>query len=257
MMREKTGRVTFMPLNRLKPKLPPKPNAQDAIPLLEKLRYDNRHSKAFEQVFGKTCVCRDLAIAAAYVKSHGINTITLDGDKVDRKGALTGGYHDVRRSRIEAIKSVTSWSAKHSADHQRLQEVQRAILQTDQEITRAAGKLQVLNNQQTQTRNMRETLLEEIAALEREKERLVARIAKLENDVDDMESELAGLNARSEGLRAELGSPLAAGLTRQEEALIEALGKEIEQRQKQLVELGKEKNEVGNCYHSEWPLTDI
>ncbi|KAH9913356.1 hypothetical protein B0H21DRAFT_896218 [Amylocystis lapponica] len=122
MIREKTGRVTFMPLNRLKPTIPPTPNAQDAIPLLDKLRYDQAHAKALEQVFGKTCVCRDLTIAAAYVKSHGINTITLDGDRVDRKGSLTGGYHDVRRSRIEAIKSVISWKAKHKTDSERLQE---------------------------------------------------------------------------------------------------------------------------------------
>ncbi|KZT00849.1 structural maintenance of chromosome protein 3 [Laetiporus sulphureus 93-53] len=246
MMKEKTGRVTFMPLNRLKPKVPPKPNAQDAIPLLEKLRFDNAHVKAFEQVFGKTCVCRDLTIATAYVKSHGINTITLDGDKVDRKGALTGGYHDVRRSRIEAIKNVTNWKAKHSTDDQRLQEVKKAILTTEQEITRVAGKLQILANQQSQSRNTRETLTEEISALGREKERLTERIAKLENDIGDLESELSSLDARFQSLQVELASPMARGLTAQEEAQIEELGKEIEQRRRKLVDLGKKKNEVGS-----------
>ena len=33
MLKEKTGRVTFMPLNRLKPKNPPSPNSPDAEPL--------------------------------------------------------------------------------------------------------------------------------------------------------------------------------------------------------------------------------
>ncbi|KAG6827739.1 hypothetical protein H0H93_015376, partial [Arthromyces matolae] len=54
MMKEKTGRVTFMPLNRLKPKNPPTPNAQDAEPLINKLQYDPKFEKAFQQVFGKT-----------------------------------------------------------------------------------------------------------------------------------------------------------------------------------------------------------
>ena len=90
MLKEKTGRVTFMPLNRLKPRDVAYPNAPDAIPLIEKLQFDPRYEKAFKQVFGKTCVCRDLYIAAAYVRSHNLNTITLDGDKVDRKGSLTG-----------------------------------------------------------------------------------------------------------------------------------------------------------------------
>jgi structural maintenance of chromosome 3 (chondroitin sulfate proteoglycan 6) len=96
LQREKSGRVTFMPLNRLKPRLVPFPQAPDALPLLDRLQFDPLHRRAFEQVFGKTAVCENLQVAAAYVRSHGINTITLEGDKVDRKGALTGGYHDFR-----------------------------------------------------------------------------------------------------------------------------------------------------------------
>ena len=244
MNREKTGRLTFMPLNRLRPNVPTYPDAQDAIPLIQKLRFNDRDVKAFQQVFGKTCVCRDLTIAAAYVKSHGINTITLDGDKVDRKGALTGGYHDVRRSRIEAIKAVTSWKTKHATDDRRLQEVKRTILTTEQEITRMTGKIQVLSNQQLQARQARDAVAEEMTALGRESERLTERVAKLEGDIVDLETEISSLNARSDSLRAELASPLARGLTGEEERLIEDLGREIEQRQKQLLELGKKKNEV-------------
>lgn len=251
MNREKTGRLTFMPLNRLRPNVPSYPDAQDAIPLIQKLRFNDRDVKAFQQVFGKTCVCRDLTIAAAYVKSHGINTITLDGDKVDRKGALTGGYHDVRRSRIEAIKAVTSWKSKHSADDKRLQEVKRTIVTTEQEITRITGKIQVLSNQQLQARQARDTVAEEMTSLSRERERLAERVTKLEGDIVDLETEISNLDARLESLRTELGGPLARGLTGEEEQLIEDFGREIEQRQKQLLELGKKKNEVrvlgGDC----------
>ncbi|KZV98658.1 hypothetical protein EXIGLDRAFT_562784, partial [Exidia glandulosa HHB12029] len=63
-------------------------------PLIDKLTYDDAYGKAMQEVFGRTDVCRDLNVAAAYVRSHGLNTITLDGDEVDRKGALTSGFHD-------------------------------------------------------------------------------------------------------------------------------------------------------------------
>ncbi|KAH9892892.1 structural maintenance of chromosome protein 3 [Cubamyces lactineus] len=245
MMREKNGRVTFMPLNRLKPKVPPVPNAQDAIPLLDKLRFDQKHLKAFQQVFGKTCVCRDLTIAAAYVKSHGINTITLDGDKVDRKGALTGGYHDVRRSRIEAIRNVTTWRSKHDEAHSRLQEVKTAITKLEQEITRTAGQIQVATAQQNQARVARENIAEEMATLLRERERHSERITRLEAEIDQLRSELSGIDARIEGYNAELASPMAQNLTSDEEDSIESLGREVEQRQRTLVELGKQKNELG------------
>jgi structural maintenance of chromosome 3 (chondroitin sulfate proteoglycan 6) len=244
MLKEKTGRVTFMPLNRLKPKNPQTPNAQDAIPLIEKLSFAPEHQKAFQQVFGKTCVCRDLNIAAAYVKSHGINTITIDGDKVDRKGAMTGGYHDVRRSRIEAIKAVTTWRAKYESDEKRHREVKAAITQVEQRHTKVTGQISVLSNQAAQTRAAREALLDEGNTLNKEMGRLKERILTLERDVEELETELRTLGTNLEAYKLELRAPLAAGLSREEEGMLENLGKEVEYRRKNMVELGKNKNKA-------------
>ncbi|KAF5374150.1 hypothetical protein D9615_008823 [Tricholomella constricta] len=244
MIKEKTGRVTFMPLNRLKPKNPPAPNAQDAEPLINKLRFDSKYEKAFQQVFGKTCVCRDLTIAAAYVKSHGINTITLDGDKVDRKGALTGGYHDIRRSRIEAIKSVTTWRTKFEAEDKRSNEVKESISKLEQQITQVTGRMTVLTGQQNQTRESRERLMGEGNQLTKEKDKLTQRVARLEADLADIETELTELATKLAGYKAELSTPLARGLSDEEEGLIATLGKEVERRQKTMVELGRSKNKL-------------
>ncbi|TFK38980.1 structural maintenance of chromosome protein 3 [Crucibulum laeve] len=244
MLKEKTGRVTFMPLNRLKPKNPPAPNDQDAEPLIDKLRFDPKYEKAFQQVFGKTCVCRDLTIAAAYVKSHGINTITLDGDKVDRKGALTGGYHDIRRSRIEAIKSVTAWRVKYEAESARSKEVKASISKLEQEITQVSGRITACNGQQNQIRDSRERLIEEGTVLTREKERTKERITKLEYDGEEVETELTGLQAKLAGYKNELSTPLTNGITDEEERLVVSLGKEVERRKKEMVELSKAKNQL-------------
>ncbi|KAK2465769.1 hypothetical protein APHAL10511_002313 [Amanita phalloides] len=245
MLKEKTGRVTLMPLNRLKPKMPAAPSlphhAQDAEPLLSKLRYDPLHEKAFQQVFGKTWVCRDLTVAAAYVKSHGINTITLDGDRVDRKGALTGGYHDVRRSRIEAIRNVTMWSEKVESERARLKEVKSGILRVEQEVTQLAGKMSVLAGQQGQVKDARERLMEEGNAISRERDRVQERMGRVEKEVEELEVERVDVHARMEGYRQELGTDLVDGLTAEEEDLAEALGREVERRRKEVVELGREK----------------
>ncbi|KIJ60275.1 hypothetical protein HYDPIDRAFT_43407 [Hydnomerulius pinastri MD-312] len=246
MLKEKTGRVTFMPLNRLKPKPPTSsaPPAQDALPLIDKIRFDAAHQKAFQQVFGKTWVCRDLTVAAAYVKSHGVNTITLDGDKVDRKGALTGGYHDVRRSRIEAIKSVASWRTKYDADAKRSKEVKAEITRIEQEVTKATGKIQVLTIQQAQARESREIFLQDGNSLTKERERLNARVLALEGDISDLETELSGTAARAQGYREELSTPLTQNLTDEEASMMDALGIEVEERRRQVLELGKTRSEL-------------
>ncbi|CAA7266004.1 unnamed protein product [Cyclocybe aegerita] len=202
MLKEKNDRVTSMPLNRLKN--PPAPNSQDVKPLIDQLRFGRKYEK---QVFGKTCVCRDLSITAAYVKSHSINTITLDGDKVDRKGALTGGYHDVRRSRIEAIKSVRTWRAKYDAEKTRSQEVKDSIRTLEGDHT--------------------------------EKE-----IARLETEEEELETELRSLDAKIMSYSSELGTPLTNTITAEEEALIVSLGKETERRRKEMLELSRSKNEL-------------
>ncbi|KAI6114290.1 RecF/RecN/SMC [Pisolithus sp. B1] len=244
MLKEKTGRVTFMPLNRLKPKAATLPPNQDALPLLEKIRFDATHQKAFQQVFGKTWVCRDLIVAAAYVKSHGVNTITLDGDKVDRKGALTGGYYDLRRSRIEAIKNVASWKAKYDTDKKRSEEVKSAITTTDQEITRITGKIQVLMIQQAQARESKENSLQDWNSLNRERERLEARLLALESEINELETELSGISARLQGYRDELSTPLTQTLTDEEARMMDSLGVEVEERRRQVLDLVKARTEL-------------
>jgi structural maintenance of chromosome 3 (chondroitin sulfate proteoglycan 6) len=244
MIKEKTGRVTFMPLNRLKPKNPPMPNSHDVEPLIAKLQYDAKYEKAFQQVFGKTCVCRELTMAAAYVKSHGINAITLDGDKVDRKGALTGGYHDFRRSRIEAIKSVTTCRAKYSGSKIRAEEVKASIGTLEHDITQLGGKITVATGQLNQIRDSRDRLVEEGNVLSQRKERLNERVEKLETEIQELETEIAGLQAKTEAYTAEMQTPMANALTREEEGQIVSFGKEVERRKKDILELSKTKNEV-------------
>ncbi|KAH7885116.1 RecF/RecN/SMC [Phlebopus sp. FC_14] len=244
MLKEKTGRVTFMPLNRLKPKNPNLPANQDALPLIAKMRFDATFQKAFQQVFGKTWVCRDLTVAAAYVKSHGVNTITLDGDKVDRKGALTGGYHDVRRSRIEAIKNVALWRNKFDTDEKRSKEVKSTIHKIDQEITKVTGRIQILTIQQAQARESRENFLQDGNSLSKERERLNERALALDIELCNLETELNGTSTHIQGLREELSTPFTQALTDGEANMMDALGIEVEERRRRAVDLGKARSEL-------------
>lgn len=246
MIKEKTGRVTFMPLNRLNPRPVQFPNAPNVEPLITKLRYDAGHAKAFEQVFGKTCVCKDLHVAAAYVRSHNLNTITTDGDKVDRKGALTGGFHDVRRSRIEAIKNVKSWSEKYEAESKRLAEVKSEIIRIDQEITRVLGRVQLLSTQKNSLLTSREPLANQYAELQREQDTLGEKIARLEAAQAEQEADLSGMKGRRAGYEKEIGTPIVSNLSSAEMRELESLAKEVDQRKTVLLELTKSKSDVSD-----------
>lgn len=244
MLKEKTGRVTFMPLNRLKPKPVTFPNAPDAIPLIDKLKFDEVHRMAFQQVFGKTCVCKDLAVAAAYVRSHNLNTITLDGDKVDRKGALTGGYHDVRRSRIEGVRAVKSWGEKYEKNVRMLRGVKGDIARLEQDITRVIGQMQVAGAQKDAAQTSREPLLQEAAALEEERQQLQEKFRKADRDREDVELEIEALKQRLVDYEQELASPMADQLTEAEVKEMDRLGKQVDQIKKALLDCVRRTSEV-------------
>ncbi|OUM60886.1 hypothetical protein PIROE2DRAFT_66443 [Piromyces sp. E2] len=86
-----SGRVTFMPLNRLHPKPVTYPQDDSLYQtMLSVLEYDPMFEKAFQQVFGKAIICPNIEIASQFARTDNINAVTLDGDRADRKGTLTG-----------------------------------------------------------------------------------------------------------------------------------------------------------------------
>lgn len=84
----------------------------------------------------------DLAIGSTIARSHGLSAVTLEGDQADRKGALTGGYIDHRRSRLAAIRGYRRWHDKLAEHDALLRQVRDRLLQAEQVVTRATADLQ-------------------------------------------------------------------------------------------------------------------
>ncbi len=87
---ERLGRVTFLPLNKLKPPaLPPlkEPGIIDyAVNLIE---YDPKFDRAFAVALGATVVVDTLERARKLIGKY--RMVTLEGELLDRSGAMTGG----------------------------------------------------------------------------------------------------------------------------------------------------------------------
>lgn len=106
MSRLKAGRATFVPLNRLRVPTYAYPDKDhQCIPLIKKLKFDEKVSKAMTQIFGSTIVVGDLQDGSALARAFKLNAITLDGDRASNQGVLSGGFRDYKSSRLDAIKS--------------------------------------------------------------------------------------------------------------------------------------------------------
>lgn len=244
LQKERSGRITFIPLNRVKPKVGNVPNARDSIPMIEKLEFDPMYEKAFQQIFGQTIICPNLTIAGQYARSHGVNGVTLDGDRSDKKGAFTGGSVDSRHSRLQSIRNVTRWRDECGTHRARSVEIKRTLERKDQEITQAVGALQKLEQKRLQIENsygpLRQELRNKSANLEKKKDTLNAKERARVNIEANMKSLLDQLQAHE----AEMGSEFKKALTRDEETLLENLSSTVQDLRRQYSEISSSRSEL-------------
>ncbi|CAG7849952.1 Structural maintenance of chromosomes protein 3 AltName: Full=Cohesin complex Psm3 subunit [Serendipita indica DSM 11827] len=228
MLEEKAGRVTFMPLNRLKVKAVQYPEVDEVEPLIKQLEYNPLYEKALQQVFGKTCICKDLATAAKYARSHDLNTTTIEGDKVDRKGALTGGYHDLKRSRMDGINAYKHWKAKHVEESERSIKLKAEITPLEQEITQISGRIQVDSNERMRLLDARGPLLRNLSAIQREKDQVEAKYQRQTAEIRELETEIANLQAQVKSHSDEIGAPMSNNLNPRERKELQDLVKQVD-----------------------------
>lgn len=238
------GRITFMPLSRLKPRNANLPRANDAVPLLSKLRYDPLYEKAFQQVFGSTIICPNLTIAGQYARSHGVHGVTPDGDTSNKRGAMTGGYIDTRKSRLEAVRAVNKWREECEKLQSEAAEIRRQIEQKDQEITSALGEERRLAQRLRQMEDGYGPLRAELNAknnqADRERDRLEAAIKRRDIVERNMNQFQDNLSAH----QAELASDFKKVLTANEEKQLESLGASVQELQKEWNEISSKRREL-------------
>jgi chromosome segregation protein len=88
---ERLGRLTFLPLSRLKPpELPPMPSGPGVVDYAVRLiECEPRYFDAFRVVFGSTLVLTSLDEARKRLGKY--RMVTADGELLERSGAMTGG----------------------------------------------------------------------------------------------------------------------------------------------------------------------
>lgn len=244
LQQEKAGRVTFMPLNRLRSKPANLPRASDTIPMIDKLQYDPAYEKAFNHVFGKTIICPNLQVASQYARSHGVNAITPEGDRSDKRGALTGGFHDSRQSRLDAVKNLRKWRDEYENKKNRGAEIRKELEKLDQVITKSVGELQKLEQQRHQVQHSSGPLRQELRSkrdlLQKKNDSLDAKRKALRN----IETNLAALSDQVNAFEAELNTPFQKALSNEEEAQLESLSVVAQNLRQQYQELSAHRSEL-------------
>ncbi|MEO0947616.1 MAG: chromosome segregation protein SMC, partial [Cyanobacteria bacterium J06641_5] len=183
--RERAGRATFLPLNKIRA-----PRAQTAqqryvqgfIDIAANLvACDPRYEVIFAYVFGGTVVFSDLESARAQLGKFRI--VTLDGDLLEASGAMSGGSRSKQRGSIHFGSATASSDSSETQElRTRLADLERLLVVSDRRLVeqtatskRLGQQLERARQDQREQRWRAQQLEQDLQRHEREREQLAAQ----------------------------------------------------------------------------------
>ena len=206
--REKIGRATFLPLNKIKP------NIFRDNELLQRdgvfgvasrlLKYESKFSTAIEFVFGNTLIVENIDTAQA-VGIGKARMVTLDGDLMERSGAMIGGHY----FRTHA-KFVEASNEKEIEKYRSIRkEAEQEINLLKSEAQELAKKLKEYGASESarefiDLEKLRITSEKEVDELRERRKRNQERRVNLEIDLNRIRIEKARMEAELDNLKTEV-----------------------------------------------------
>ena len=227
--RKLPGEITFLPLNRLLDERIPytASNSDDYYPLMDKLEFSQEVYRAVKTVFGKVFLCRDLDVAANIARVHDMDCVTLEGDQVSRKGALTGGYMDRNRSRLDLKRSVWDLKNRLQQEERDVYDVKKKIERIDQEVSSVLSQVQNTETELVQFKEAYERQKMEIRNIAREQQANSKTLSTKESTLISLNSEISQSEQRLRSTEGEVGTEMLSQLADWEQTEIETLSEEI------------------------------
>jgi chromosome segregation protein len=243
---ERLGRVTFLPLNKLKPPaLPPlrEPGVIDyAVNLIE---YDPKYDRAFAVTLGATIVVDTLARARKLIGKY--RMVTLEGELLEKSGAMTGGAtkkpagrgfgaavdDEIYRLRAH-LAEIQSEAATLESGIKRLTEevdTKRAARnEIDQNIARLGMFTEEFSRRFDAITVEKQTIEAAVARQQEETRTGTSELTQLEETLDKTTAEINAINSSIEEIKKRLDDTNIPILTDQ----IEKKRKEIEESERRL-----------------------
>ncbi|XP_050395923.1 structural maintenance of chromosomes protein 3 [Patella vulgata] len=223
------GEVTFMPLNRLDARDTTYPQSADAIPMIKKLTYSDTYSAAIKHVFGKTLICRSMEVATQIARTQNLDCITLDGDQVSRRGALTGGFYDTRRSRLDLQKGKIELTGELTKQEAEYQEHRTKLEELEGQINNLVSEMQKLETKNSKNRVIYDKMQADLRLANEE----LKEISKIQpgkgKSIVSLQSSLEAMKGSAISLKEELGTDLMSQLSVDDQREVDYLNDQIKQ----------------------------
>ncbi|KAE8729387.1 Structural maintenance of chromosomes protein 3 [Hibiscus syriacus] len=192
-------------------------------------------------VFGRTVICRDIDVATRVARTDGLDCITLEGDQVSKKGGMTGGFYDYRRSKLKYMNIVMQSTKSINKKEEELKgismELQNILflLQLEQQITAFVTEQQQLDAKRVLDKSLLEQHKQDIANADKQKQYTSKALENKRKSLADVQMQIDQLRASMAVKRAEMGTELIDHLTPEEKDLLSRLNPEITDLKEELI----------------------
>ncbi|AFZ74143.1 chromosome segregation protein SMC [Natronobacterium gregoryi] len=250
------GRATFLPLTDMsKRRLPSKPSDPGVVDFAYNLvDFDGQYEGVFSYVLGDTLVVEDIETARSYMGDY--RMVTLDGDLVEKSGAMTGGsgggsrysFTDSGEGKLERVaKQITDLQEERESLRDDFRDIESRLDDARDRKTDAADEVRSIESEIESIADDRESIESDIESLESdlddleaERESVDERMNEIAAEIDEKTDEIEEIEGEIAELETELEDSKIPELTEQ----IEELEAEIDEREDRIADIDGDLNEL-------------
>jgi chromosome segregation protein len=229
------GRATFLPLTEMyESSLPSAPDDPGVVDFAyELVDFEAEYAGVFSYVLGDTLVVEDMDTARAYMGDYRL--VTLEGDLVEKSGAMTGGsgggsrysFSKSGKGQLERVaERIRELQDERDELREELRDVDERIESAREKQADAADRVRAIEDDVADTEaELEETearvdeLEAELEELTEEREAVDAEMQEVESAIADVKDDIAAAEAEAEELEAELADSKIPELTDRKEEL--------------------------------------
>lgn len=148
----------------------------------------------------------------------------------------------MRRSRLDAVKSLKAAQQREAEFSAERAEVRQALAMTDQEVTTRVGQIKIAQGRLNRLRDEQQPLLSATMRAQEDEDRLKTKLARLGSQLAAVRSDVRSLEQECAmwAREAEEDFQASEGLSEEEEAEMQRLSAEADRRKDALVKFSKE-----------------
>jgi len=204
--KNRIGRATFLPMDKIRPRDSKQLNKflgkEGVVGIaLDLIEFNMKYLNAFSFVFGETLVIDKIETA----KKLGIGEcryVTLDGDLVERSGAIIGGFYSAKKvfTDTEDIKAYYSRREQVGKD---IEILEGEIVKLNKELEQLMTEEQVGSKEVVEMQKERGLIEQKYESLRAKRKRLFEERMNSQEDVNKLRIKKARLEAELENLKLE------------------------------------------------------